>query len=202
MKKQYLLTLGCTVLLWVGSAPCVSAQDSQVAYTPENSSAAAAATAKVKNVPASKPHKVWTDDNVSSVRSDADNYQDQKKAEADAAAANAAASKTQAEAKEPEPKIGGAAALSAPKSPEDAQRMIEWEDRDIDAQQEFLDKLRDQYREANTFEERERLEKLINERIGIIAQTKKERGALVAQKEKQKKEAVGPNANAPGTSNQ
>jgi hypothetical protein len=203
MKKQYLLTLGGAVLLLVGSASCVSAQDSQVAYTPENSSAAAAVS-KIKNVPASQPHKVWTDDNVSSVRSDADKYQDQKKAEADdAAAANTAASKAQAKAKEPEPKIGGAPALSAPKSPEDAQRMIEWEDRDIDAQQEFLDKLRDQYREANTFEERERLEKLINERIGIIAQTKKERDALVAQKqEKQKKEAVGPNANAPGTSNQ
>jgi hypothetical protein len=195
MNKQFLLTLSGAALLWVGSASCVSAQDSQAAYTPPESSPAP--EAKVKNVPASRPHKVWTDDNVSSVRTSADKYEDQKRAEAEAATAN-----VEAKAKEPAAKIGTAAALAAPKSPDDAQRMIEWEDRDIDAQQEFLDKLRDQRREAATTEERARLEKLIRERIDIIAQTKKEREALVAQKqEMQKKGVTSPKTDTSGPTN-
>ena len=199
MKKQFLLTLSAAALLWVGSASCVSAQDSQAAYTPPESSPTP--EARAKNVPASRPHKVWTDDNVSSVRTSADKYEDRKQAEAEAAA-NSATANGETRAKEPEAKIGTAAALAAPKSPEDAQRMIEWEDRDIDAQQEFLDKLRDQRREAATTEERARLEKLIQERIDIITQTKKEREALVAQKqEMQKKGVTSPKTDTSGPTN-
>jgi hypothetical protein len=199
MKKQFLLTLSGAALLWAGSASCVSAQDSQASYTPPESSPTP--EARAKNVPASRPHKIWTDDNLSSVRTSADKYEDQKQAEAEAAT-NSATANVEAKAKPPEPVIGAASAFAAPKSPEDAQRMIEWEDRDIDAQQEFLDKLRDQRREATTTEERARLEKLIQERIDIIAQTKKEREALVAQKkEMQEKPVTSPKTDTSGPTN-
>lgn len=59
--------------------------------------------------------------------------------------------------------------------------MIAWENRDLDAQQEFLDKLRDQLR-VTAPEDRERIEKPLAKRLEIIEETKRERDALLAQK--------------------
>jgi hypothetical protein len=50
--------------------------------------------------------------------------------------------------------------------------------------------LRNQCRGAATTEERARLEKLIQERINIIPQTRKEREALAAQKQEMQKKGV------------
>jgi hypothetical protein len=62
--------------------------------------------------------------------------------------------------------------------------------------------LRDQCRGAATTEERARLEKLIHERIDIITQTKKEREALIAQKqEMQKKGVTSPKTDSSGPTN-
>jgi len=198
MKKQHLLTFGCATLLAICSGVCVWAQDpSQVAYTPESASAAA----RAKNVPASKPHKVWTNDNVPTLRTAADKYLDQKQAEQTEAESNAAAAAKQVKTKESQPPVGGPSALSNPKSPEDAESMIAWEDRDIAAQQEFLDKLRDQRLQAPP-EDRDRIQKLIDQRVKIIDQTKKERDTLLTQKkELEKKAAASPKAGTSVTSN-
>jgi hypothetical protein len=189
MKKQFPFALGYATFLVVASATSLSAQDpSQVAYTPETSNAS-----RPHNVPASKPHKVWNDDDVSSLRSPADKYLDQKQtqqAAADAAAKAAKPSQTEAPS-------GPPPALSNPKSVTEADHMIEWENLDIDAQEQFLNKLRDQRRDAAP-EDRERIQKLIDQRVGIIAQTKRERDALLAQKQDlAAKAAAGTNSPAP-----
>jgi peptidoglycan hydrolase CwlO-like protein len=78
--------------------------------------------------------------------------------------------------------------LSNPKSPADADRMIAWENRDVDAQQELIDKERTQVEQA-TPETREALEKDLAKHIKMLENTKKERDALVTQKKELEKKA-------------
>ena len=84
--------------------------------------------------------------------------------------------------------VSGPPRLTNPKSPEDADRMIAWENRDVDAQREYVDTLRTQLEQAAP-EERERLEQKLTQRIQIVEDTKKERDALVAQKKVLEKKA-------------
>ena len=173
MKHQIFLTLGCaTVLFAVTDAPLL-AQDSQNTTSPQ---------AAAKDSSASKKHKVWTDDEVSTLRTPEDNYVEQKQAAEAAAAAAASAAAAQAKSKpKSEKPVGGPAALSNPKSADDADRMIAWENRDFDAQQELIDKLRTQLQQANP-EDRDTLEKNLAKQIGTLEQIRKERDALAAQK--------------------
>ena len=100
---------------------------------------------KTASHPPKKVYKVWTDDDMASVKTAADRYQDQKQALADQQAAANAATAAQAKQQKtttPDKKVGGPAALSNAKSAEDADRLIAWEQRDIDAQTEFVDKVR------------------------------------------------------------
>jgi hypothetical protein len=134
--------------------------------------------------PASKSHKVWTNDDLGSVRAPADIYVDAKYTQApetggskQPAAANPA-------------KHVAAPALSNPKTAEDADKMITWEKRDVDAQTEFVEQLKKQIEEAPP-EDKERLKKLLKERIQILADTRAEMETLVGQKkELQKKPAA------------
>jgi hypothetical protein len=71
--------------------------------------------------------------------------------------------------------------LSDPKTPESADKMIAWEDRDIAAQEEFVARLKTQLETAAP-EDRDHLQNLIIERQKIIADTRKERDGLIAQK--------------------
>jgi len=72
------------------------------------------------------------------------------------------------------PRSGGAPpVLSNPKSLGDADKMIAWENRDIDAQQEGLDKLKAQIAGAPA-DQRERLTKLLEQRTQILADTRNE----------------------------
>src|SRR5439155_18140171 len=79
--------------------------------------------------------------------------------------------------------------LSDPKTVESADKMIAWEDRDIAAQEEFVARLKTQL-ETAAFENRDHLQKLIIERQQIIADTRKERDGLVAQRKGLEKKAV------------
>ena len=179
MKQQIFLTLGCAAMLFAATGTPSLAQDSQNATTPQ---AAAKDTSSPK-----KAHKVWTEDEVSTLRTPEDNYLEQKQAAE--AAANAAAAAQQAKSKpKAEKHVGGPPALSNPKSPDDADRMIAWENRDVDAQQELIDTLRTQVEQAGP-ENREALEKNLTKHVQMLEGTKKERDALMTQKKELEKKA-------------
>lgn len=139
--------------------------------------------------PASKPrsHKVWTDDEVGSLRSPANAYMDAKYSQADGAADS-----KEAAAVKPRPHAA-APALSNPKTVDDADKMIAWEKRDVDAQTEYVERLKKQIDEAPP-EDKERLKKVLQERIQILADTRGEMETLVQQKKDlQKKPATDSN---------
>jgi hypothetical protein len=178
MKHRIFLTLGCAALLLATTGTSSLAQDSPQASGKDSSSAP-------------KKHRVWTDDEVSALRTPADNYVEQKQA-AEAATAAAAAAAAAAEQAKSKPKsdkpVGGKPALSNPKSADDADRMIAWENRDVDAQQEFVDKLRTDLQKASP-EDRGHLEENLAKRIQILENTRKERDALMTQKKELEKKA-------------
>lgn len=184
MKIQYLLTTACAALLFGAAGSSLRAQDSsQMAYAPEME-------AKVSKAAPKKPHKVWTEDNVTSLRTPADNYLDEKNAAAEAAAMAAA---KQEKTPKPQGPSSAPPALSNPKSTADADKMIAWEERDIAAQQENVDRLRTQLQEAPP-EDRGRLQKVLVEKMQIVEQVKKERDDLLKQKKSlEKKAAAGAN---------
>lgn len=181
MKHPIFLTLACAAALVAAAGTPVHAQDSRDTKSP----------AAKDSSSAPKKHGVWTDDEVSTLRTPEDNYLEQKQAaEAAAPAAAAAAAAEQAKSKTKSGKaVGGPSRLTNPKSPDDADRMIAWENRDVDAQQEFVDNLRAQIQEAKP-EDRDQLEKTLAKRIQIVEETKKERDALVAQKKGLEKKLV------------
>jgi hypothetical protein len=115
---------------------------------------------------------------LGTVRTAADKYKDQKAADADVTAGAANQSKTNKAAPQ---NAGGRSLLSNPKSPEDADRMIAWEDRDLDAQLEFADKLRAQLHDAAP-QDRDHLKEQLAERMKIIEEIKQEKANLVQQK--------------------
>jgi hypothetical protein len=172
MKHQIFLTLGCAAVLFAATGTPSLAQDAQAPAKDSSS--------------APKKHKVWTDDEVSTLRTPEDNYVQQKQAAESAAAAAAA---EQAKSKPKSEKVVAPPRLSNPKSPEDADRMIAWENRDVDAQTEYVDKLRTQLEQASP-EDRDKLEKSLAARVQIVEDTKKERDALVTQKKELEKKAA------------
>ena len=178
MKRKIFITFGCAAILFAATGTSSLAQDAQDAKS---------AQAPAKDSSAPKKHKVWTDDEVSTLRTPEDNYIEQKQAAEAAATAAAAAAALQAKSTpKSEKHVGAAPALSNPKSPEDADRMIAWENRDVDAQQELIDKERTQVEQASP-ETREALEKDLTKHIKMLEDTKKERDALVTQKKELEK---------------
>lgn len=131
-----------------------------------------------------KARKTWTDDDVASLRSPADIYLAEKEAQAAEAARlakqQAAAAKQAVPVKASKP-VGGPPALSNPKATADADKMIEWEDRDIQAQQEYVDNLRQQV-DAAPADQKERLQQMLDEKLKTLEETRKERGALQDKK--------------------
>lgn len=150
---------------------------------------------KAKPTPA-KSAKVWTSDDLTSLRSSADIYTEEKAAQA---AQAAAAAKQAATAKQPGPKptpLGAPPALSNPKTPEDADKMIAWENRDIAAQQQFVEDLKKQVDQAPP-DQKERLQNLLQQHIENLANTRKEAEGLAIRKQKlEKKPAAGNTAPA------
>ena len=179
MKHPIFLTLSCAVALVAAAGTAMHAQDSPDTKSPQG--------AAKNSSSAPKKHTVWTDDEVSTLRTPEDNYVQQKQA-AEAAATVAAAAEQAKSKPKPGKAVGGPSRLMNPKSPDDADRMIAWENRDVDAQQEFVDNLRTQIQEAKP-EDRPQLEKTLAQRVQIVEETKKERDALVAQKKELEKKA-------------
>ena len=183
MKQSYLSRLALLLGIALASCGFAMAQDNSANKT----------QSMEKKNPSAKPKKTWTDDDVSALHSPADSYKDQKQAQvqnAGDAARNPAQAQDTPASKEPprdKPPL-----LSDPKTVESADKMIAWEDRDIAAQEEFVARLKTQL-ETAAFENRDHLQKLIIERQQIIADTRKERDGLVAQRKGlEKKAAVAP----------
>ena len=131
--------------------------------------------------PAPKPHKVWTDDELGSLRSPADAYIEAEQRQADKAGAGVQT----ASEKQPAgsvPKTSRSPALSNPRTPADADRMIAWVNRDIQGQEEFLVKLKQDIAQAPDGERKERLLKVLQERQQILADTRREMQALQGEK--------------------
>jgi len=179
MKRKIFITFGCAAILFAATGTSSLAQEAQDVKPSQ---------APAKDSSAPKKHKVWTDDEVSTLRTPEDNYIEQKQAAEAAAAAAAAAAQQAKSTPKSEKHVGAPPALSNPKSPEDADRMIAWENRDVDAQQELIDKERMQVEQA-TPETREALEKDLTKHIKMLEDTKKERDALVTQKKGLEKKA-------------
>jgi hypothetical protein len=131
--------------------------------------------------PSSKPHKVWTDDDLGAMRGRGDitvaaAQNPTMPATADASQPAAAPAKTSASAKPV-----GKAALSNPKTAGEADDMIAWEQRDIDSQQEFVDRLQTEIEQAPP-DQRERMQKTLAEHQQSLADTRREQQDLIAQK--------------------
>jgi len=153
-----------------------------------NGSAAAPKKAAITKRAAIKPHKVWTDDDIRSGRRADSLYVPTASVEGAGSATvtpPASASKeTSAENSGPK----GKPALSNPKTPAEADGMIAWEQRDIDAQQEFVDRMQAELEQVVP-ERREHLQKVIAERQQAVADTRREQQGLIAQKKELEKKA-------------
>jgi molybdopterin converting factor small subunit len=182
MKHQIFLKLGCAAILFASTGAFSLAENAQDAKSSQANARDSSSTPK--------KHKVWTDDEVTTLRTLEDNYVEQKQAaEAASAAAAIAAVAEQAKSKpKPDKQVGAPPALSNPKSTDDADRMIAWENRDVDAQQELIDKVHTQLEQASGAD-RDRLEKYLAKLMETLAQTKKERDGLAAQKKDLQKKA-------------
>ncbi len=131
--------------------------------------------------PAVQTHKVWTDDELPSLRKPADTYIEIEDAQKVEAASKQAASAQQAAAPSKPALHAAPPKLSNPKTVQDADNMIAWEQRDIDSQQEYVGRLQQELAAAPS-DQKERLQNLIQERTQIIADTRQEQAGLIAQK--------------------
>lgn len=120
---------------------------------------------------APKTHKVWTEDDFGSVPQPATAAAQNQTGQADATqqtgAANQTSSSNHTQKGVPPP------TLTNPKSLQEADKMIAWENRDIAAQEEFLDKLKEQISEAPD-DQKDRLTKMLEQRKQILANTRNE----------------------------
>jgi hypothetical protein len=144
-------------------------------------------TKQQKTATAAKAHKVWTEDDISTVRTPADALIDARDRQAtaqttqtagDAAAAQSASGK-QLAANPSKPTK--APPLSQAKSVEDAEAKIAWEQRDIQGQEESIASLEERLASA-TPEERAHLQQLIEQHKQYMAESRKEMQGLQEQK--------------------
>ena len=134
---------------------------------------------------ASKPHKVWTDDDLGSLHRSSGVTVAQAHAESEMPKAqDAPDSAPVAEAKKPQSKSAlktGPDALAHPKTTDDAEKMIAWEQRDIDSQQEFVDRIQDELDHAPA-DQKEHLQKVLAQHQQSLADVRREQQQLMADK--------------------
>ena len=177
------LILACAAAAGIAT-PAHAQSDSQKSATPVKYRK----TTK-KQTPASKTHKVWTEDDLATVRTPADSY-----AERETAQAQAATAATQQQQQTDAAKQTSATSAKPPKTPplahansvDDADKKIAWEERDIQAQEEFIDRTQRELDQAPS-DQREHLQKVIEENQKILADTRKELAGLQAQRKQLEK---------------
>jgi hypothetical protein len=152
---------------------------------------------------ASKPHKVWTDDDLGIIRRRGDitvaaAQNPTMPVSADAAAAAPA---TPAPKKSGSDAKTGKAVLSNPKTASEADEMIAWEQRDIDSQQEYVDRVQEQLDQAPA-DQKEHFQKMLAERQQILADVRREQQQLMADKKTLQKKSSGGSTVAASQSSQ
>jgi hypothetical protein len=147
---------------------------------------------KQRKAPA-KAHKVWTEDDLATVRKPADAYADKEAAQSQAAAPTQGADATrQASASKPDkPKI---APLAHANSVDDADKKIAWEERDIQGQEEFIARMQEELGQASP-DRKEHLQQVIEQHKQMLEDTRKELEGLKAQR-KQLEKPGAPNVTA------
>jgi len=186
MKTSVLMSAIVALAVALGASSVVMAQDSS-----QKSALPAKHRKPTKpREPAPKAHKVWTEDDLTTVRKPADIYADKEatRAEAAAGAQKQTDDATQTAAAKPT-KALPVAPLAHANSVDDADKKIAWEQRDIEGQEEFIDRLQQELSEAPP-DRREHLQKLIEEHNRILADTRKELAGLQAQKKELEKPAA------------
>jgi len=162
--------LASAAILGLSSA-ALAQSDSQKRTTPAK-----------QDKPAPKVHKVWTNDEVGTLRTPADAYAEAKDRQAGQGAASQqpdAGNQTSA-SKQPQKGVPPPT-LTNPKSLADADKMIAWENPDIAAQEEVLEKLKQDIEQA-TADQKERLTKLLQQRTQVLANTRNELRNLETKK--------------------
>ena len=186
MKNTSLVRAMLLVSAVLGSATMVCGQDTSGQADQKN--------AARQQKAASKPHKVWTDDDLGSLHRSSGVTVAQAHPESEMPKAQGAAdSAPVAEAKKPQSKSAlktGPDALAHPKTTDDAEKMIAWEQRDIDAQQEFVDRMQEQLDHAPA-DQKEHLQKVLTERQQTLADTRREQQQLMADKKLLQKKSSG-----------
>jgi len=141
-----------------------------------------------------KPHKVWTDDDLGSLHRSSGVTVAQAHPESEMPKPQGGVESTPAaDAKRPEGKPAlkaGPDALAHPKTVDDAEKMIAWEQRDIDSQQEYLDRLQEELDHAPA-DQKEHLQKVLTERQQTLADTRREQQQLIADKKLLQKKSAG-----------
>jgi hypothetical protein len=186
MKNTSLVRAMLLVSAVLGSAVMVCGQD--------RSGQADQKIAARQQKAASKPHKVWTDDDLGSMHRSSGVTVAQAHPESEMPKAQGAPdSAPAADAKKPESKPAlktGPDALAHPKTMDDAEKMIAWEQRDIDSQQEFVDRVQEQLEHAPA-DEKEHLQKVLAQHQQSLADVRREQQQLIADKRLLQKKSSG-----------
>src|SRR5712671_1993055 len=177
MKNKSLVRAMLLVSAVLGSAIVVCGQNTSGQADQKN--------AARQQKAAAKPHKDWTDDDLGSMHRSpgvtvAQAHPESEMPKAQGAPDSAAA----VDAKKPASKSAlktGPDVLAHPKTTDDAEKMIAWEQRDIDSQQEFVDRMQDQIEHAPA-DQKEHLQKVLTERQQTLADTRREQQQLIADK--------------------
>lgn len=189
-KNDFLFSVILACAAAVGlAAPARAQSDSQKSATP----AKHRKQAKPEQS-APKAHKVWTEDDLGTVRKPADIYADKEAAQTQAGApAQDADATKQASGSKPDkpPKV---APLAHANSVDDADKKIAWEERDIQGQEEFIDRLQQELGQASP-DRKEHLQQVIEQHKQSLADTRKELEGLKAQR-KQLDKPGAPNVTA------
>lgn len=127
-----------------------------------------------------KAHRVWTNDDLGSSGSSADAHAVPATPAAASPSAKASAAGAQSDSAAPPP--GGPPALADPKNIDQADKMLAWEDRDIAAQEETVAKLQKELDDAPP-DRKEALQRALQQRQRILAETRQEKKALAEKKE-------------------
>jgi hypothetical protein len=124
-KNDFLFSviLACAVAVGLG-APARAQSDSGTTRAKQRKAAA-------------KTHKVWTEDDLATVRRPADAYADKEAAQNQAAVPTQAADATRQDSASKPDKPPKTAPLAHANSVDDADKKIAWEERDIQGQEEF-----------------------------------------------------------------
>jgi hypothetical protein len=177
MKNQSLVRYMLVMSAVLGGAALACGQDATAQSNQKN--------AARQQKAAAKPHKVWTDDDLGSLHRSPGVTVAQAHPESEMPKAqDAPDSAPAADAKKPASKSAlktGPDVLAHPKTIDDAEKMIAWEQRDIDSQQEYVDRVQDQLDQAPA-DQKEHLQKMLTERQQILADTRREQQQLIAEK--------------------